>query len=46
MGNAAALAVAAGPFYGTTGWTEQRKAATELSVPQDLSKDYWLTGSS
>ncbi len=32
--------------YGTTCWTEQREAAAELSVPRDLSKDYWPTGSS
>ncbi len=32
--------------YGTTGRTEQWEAAAELLVPQDLSKDYGLTGSS
>jgi hypothetical protein len=32
--------------YGTTGRTEQREAAAELSVQQDLSKDYGPTGSS
>ncbi len=31
---------ASGPFYGTTGRRKQRVAAAELSVPQDLSKDY------
>ncbi len=32
--------------YGTTGLTEQREAAAELSVAQDLSKDFGPTGSS
>ncbi len=45
-GNAAASAGAAGPFYGTTGRRKQRVAAAELSVAQDLSKDYGQTGSS
>ncbi len=45
-GNAAASAGAAGQFYGTTGQRKQRVAAAELSVPQDLSKDHWPTGSS
>ncbi len=45
-GNAAASAGAAGPFYGTTSRRKQRVAAAELSVPQDLSKDYGPTGSS
>ncbi len=44
--NAAASAGAAGPFYGTAGRRKQQVAAAELSVPQDLSKDYKPTGSS
>ncbi len=36
MGNAAASAGVAGPFYGTTGKRKQQVAAAELSVPQDL----------
>ncbi len=45
-GNAAASTGAAGPFYGTTARRKQQVAAAELSVPQDLSKDYGPTGSS
>ncbi len=41
-GNAASFARAAGSFYETTGQRKQQVAATELSVPQDLSKDYNL----
>jgi hypothetical protein len=40
MGNAAASAEAAGPFYGTMGRRKQRvAAAAELSVPQDLFQE-------
>ena len=38
MGNAAASAGAAGPFYGTTGRRKQRVATAELSVLQDLPR--------
>ena len=43
MGNATASAGAAGPFYRTTGRRKQQVAAAELSVLQDLSKDYGPT---
>jgi hypothetical protein len=39
-GNVAASAGAAGSFYETTARRKQREAAAELSVLQDLSKDY------
>ncbi len=37
---------AAGSFYETTGRRKQQVAAAELSVPQNLFKDYGPTGSS
>jgi hypothetical protein len=45
-GNAAASAGGAGWFYEITGRRKQQVAAAELSVPQDLIKDYGPTGSS